>query len=186
ETADWLCSPDGAKAFTSKFGSNVELVIRPFPILVEFVPIHLNTNDLSALREIEHKNALLTGTIKSARWIKPIKWRSPLQWKAHLTLEILKPSDANQAIKNSLIVLEPCCSIHKLLPEPTWCMKCQSFKGLHFTKECKKLDDTCGTCTGNYRIKECEAISLDQCYCANCKEARHAAWDCECLIYLEK
>ena len=79
QTADWLCSPDGAKAFTSKFGPNVMLTTKPFPVLVEYVPIRFNTDDPSHLRDIERKNVLPTGTVKSARWIKPIKRRSPQQ-----------------------------------------------------------------------------------------------------------
>ncbi|KIM67414.1 hypothetical protein SCLCIDRAFT_58163, partial [Scleroderma citrinum Foug A] len=186
QTADWLRSPDRARAFISKFGSNVMLATKPFPILVEYVPICLNIDNSSALRDIECKNALPIGTIKSARWIKPIERRSPQQRRAHLALEIMKPSDANHAIKEGLVVLRPRCSACKLLPEPIRCMKCQSFEGSHFTRDCTKPDDTCSTCAGNHRTKECESTSLDQCRCTNCRKAGHAAWDQECPVYLEK
>ena len=65
-------------------------------------------------------------------------------------------------------------------------MKCQSFEGSHFARDCKRTDDTCGTCTGNHRTKDCESTSLDQHWCANCQEVGHAAWDRECPVYLEK
>jgi len=38
--------------------------------------------------------------------------------------------------------LGPRCPTCKLLPEPICCMKCQSFEGSHFTKDCTKLTDT--------------------------------------------
>ncbi|KIM54875.1 hypothetical protein SCLCIDRAFT_135910, partial [Scleroderma citrinum Foug A] len=98
ETADWLCSSAGAKAFIANFGPNMTLATKPSPVLVEYVPLHFNTDDPSALRDMESKNDLPTGAIKSARWIKPIKRRSLQQRRAHLTLEILKPGDANQTI----------------------------------------------------------------------------------------
>ena len=47
QTADWLCLPDGAKAFTSKFGPNVMLATKLFSVLIEYVPIHFNTDDPS-------------------------------------------------------------------------------------------------------------------------------------------
>ena len=186
QTADWLCSSDGAKAFISKFRPNITLATKPFPVLIEYVPIRFNTDDPSHLRDIECKNALSTGTVKSTRWIKPIERRSPQQQRAHLTLEILKPGDANQAIREGLVILGPCCPVCKLLPEPIRCMKCQSFEGSHFARDCKRDDDTCGTCAGNHRTKNCKSTSLDQHWCANCQEAGHAAWDQECPVYLEK
>ena len=186
QTADWLHSPDGAKAFTSKFRPNITLTTKPFPVLIEYVPICFNTDDPSHLRDIKHKNALPTGAVKSARWIKPIERRSPQQWRAHLTLEIAKPGDANQAIREGLVILGPRCPVRKLLPEPIHCMKCQSFEGSHFARDCKRTDDTCGTCAGNHRTKDCKSTSLDQHRCANCQEVGHVAWDRECLVYLEK
>jgi len=186
ETADWLRSPEGSKAFTAKFGSDITLTIKPFPTLVELVPIHLNTDDPPTLREIERKNSLPTGSIKSARWIKPIERRSPLQKRAHMAVEFLKPNSANLAIRNGLVILGPCCSVRKLLPEPIRCMKCQSFEGSHFARDCTSLKDTCGTCAGNHRTKDCEISSPEQRFCANCQEAGHAAWDRDCPVYLSK
>ncbi|KIM69865.1 hypothetical protein SCLCIDRAFT_101882 [Scleroderma citrinum Foug A] len=67
ETADWLRTANGTKVFISKFGSNVSLAVKPFPILVEFIPNQFNTDEPSALRDIECKSLLPTGSIKSAR-----------------------------------------------------------------------------------------------------------------------
>ncbi|KIM69864.1 hypothetical protein SCLCIDRAFT_101501, partial [Scleroderma citrinum Foug A] len=94
--------------------------------------------------------------------------------------------EANKAIKNGLVILGPCYPVWKLLPEPTRCMKCQSFEGSHFAKDCTKTIDTCGTCAKNYRTKDCEFTSLEQHFCTNCQEPGHAAWDRECPVYLTK
>jgi len=177
---------EGSKIFISKFGSDVSLAAKPFPILVEFVPIHFNTDELSALREVERKNSLPIGSIKSAHWIKPIERRNPKQCRAHMSMELFRPCDANRIIRDGLVVLGPCCPTRKLLPEPIRCMKCQSFEGSHFARDCTKLIDTCGTCAGNHRLKDCEVSSLDQCFCANCQEPGHAAWDRECPVYIAK
>jgi len=177
ETVEWLRSPEGSKIFISKFGSDVSLAAKPFPILVEFVPIHFNTDELSALREVERKKSLPIGSIKSARWIKPIKCRNPKQRRAHMSMELFRPCDVNRIIRDGLVVLGPRCPTRKLLPEPIRCMKCQSFEGSHFARDCTKLIDTCGTCAGNHRSKDCEVSSSDQRFCANCQEPGHAAWD---------
>ena len=186
ETAEWLRSPEGSKVFISKFGSDVSLAAKPFPILVEFVPIHFNTDEPSALREVEHKNSLPIGSIKSVCWIKPVERRNPKQRRAHLAMDLFRPCDANRAIRDGLVVLGPRCPARKLLPEPTRCMKCQSFEGSHFARDCTKLTDTCGTCAGNHRTKDCEVSSPEQRFCANCQEPGHAAWDRECPVYTAK
>ena len=186
ETAEWLRSPEGSKVFISKFGSDVSLAAKPFPVLVEFVPINFNTDEPSALREVERKNSLPIGSTKSARWIKPIERRNPKQRRAHMSMDLFRPCDANRIIREGLIVLGPRCPTRKLLPEPIRCMKCQSFEGSHFAKDCTKLTDTCGTCAGNHRTKDCEVSSSDQRFCANCQEPGHAAWDRECPVYITK
>jgi len=35
-------------------------------------------------------------------------------------------------------------------------------------------------------MKDCEVSSLDQCFCTNCKELGHTAWDRECPVYITK
>ena len=101
-------------------------------------------------------------------------------------MDLFRPCDANRIIREGLIILGPRCPTRKLLPEPIRCIKCQSFEGSHFTKDCMKLTDTCGTCAGNHRTKNCEVSSSDQCFCANCQELGHAAWDRECPVYITK
>ena len=59
ETADWLCSSAGAKAFMANFRPNVTLATKPFPVLVEYVPLRFNTDDPSA---VTHQTCLVQWT----------------------------------------------------------------------------------------------------------------------------
>ena len=90
---------------------------------------------------MERENDLLVNTICSIRWIKPLERRAPNQCTAHMIIDFFRLAEANLAIKNGLLTLGKRCSSRKLLPEPTRCMKCQSFGG-HYAKECKSLRDT--------------------------------------------
>ena len=184
ETVAWLRSPEGQCSFASKFGTEITLASRPFSVLIEYIPIALEVENPNAHRDIERRNNLPAGSIRSAHWIKPIERRSPNQRCAHAILDFFRPSRANHIIQNRPIILGKRCPTRKLLPEPTRCMKCQSFTGSHFTKECKSDHDTCGTCAGEHQTKDCMASLPEGLRCANCKEAGHAAWDRDCPIFI--
>lgn len=172
------------KAFTSNFGAEVSLSAKPFPVLVEFVPVQFNPDDPNALREVERRSSLPPGAIKSSRWIKPTERRSTGQRKAHITVDLTTPDDANLVIRSGLTIAGAQCPARKLLPEPIRCLKCQSFEGSHFARDCRSSIDVCSTCGGNHRSTDCE--DRDKRYCANCKKAGHASWDRECPIFQEK
>ena len=146
----WLRSPEGQHLFASKFGTEISLASRPFSILVEYVPITLELENPNVHRDIKRRNNLLTGSIRSACWIKPVERYSPNQHCAHTIFDFFRPGGANHIIQNRPIILGKRCLTCKLLPEPTRCMKCQSFTGSHFAKECKSDHDTCGTCAGEH------------------------------------
>ncbi|KIM59690.1 hypothetical protein SCLCIDRAFT_125620, partial [Scleroderma citrinum Foug A] len=150
DTVTWLRSPEGQHLFASKFGTEISLASRPFSILVEYVPIALELENPNAHRDIERRNNLLTGSICSAHWIKPVEQCSPNQCCTHTIFDFFRPGGANHIIQNRPIILGKRCPTRKLLPEPTRCMKCQSFTSSHFTKECKSDHDTCGTCAGEH------------------------------------
>ena len=184
ETATWLKSQEGMRAFTSNFGAEVSLSTKPFPVLVEFVPIQFNPDDPSALREVERRSSLPLGSIKSSRWIKPTERRSTGQRKAHITVDLFTPDNANLVIRSGLTIAGALCPARKLLPEPIRCLKCQSFEGSHFARDCRSPVDTCSTCGGNHRSTDC--TDRDKRYCANCKKTGHASWDRECPVFQEK
>ena len=102
EMVAWLRSPEGQRSFASKFGTEISLASRPFSVLVEYVPIALEVENPNVHRDIERRNNLPAGSIRSACWIKPIKRRSPNQRCAHAILDFFRPSGANCIIQNRL------------------------------------------------------------------------------------
>ncbi|KIM52385.1 hypothetical protein SCLCIDRAFT_46563, partial [Scleroderma citrinum Foug A] len=167
ETVTWLRSTKGQQAFAAKFGTKVSLASKPFPVITEYIPVRLAIDDTNTLREMERENDLLVNTIHSIRWIKPLERRAPNQCTAHMIINFFRPVEANLAIKNGLLMLGKRCSSQKLLLELTRCMKCQSFSG-HYAKECKSLQDMCGTCTREHRTKDCTVTTPDKRHCMNC------------------
>ncbi|KIM50606.1 hypothetical protein SCLCIDRAFT_43741, partial [Scleroderma citrinum Foug A] len=157
---------------------------RPFSVLVEYILIALEVDNPNAHRDIKRRNNLPAGSIHSAHWIKPIERWSLTQCCAHAIVNFFSPGGANRIIKNRPIILGKHCPTCKLLPEPTRCMKCQSFNGSHFAKECKSDHNTCSTCAGEHRTKNCTASVPEGLHCANCKEVGHAAWNRDCPIFI--
>ena len=185
EAAAWLRSPEGRVLFTANFGPDVSLETRPFSIIAEYVPVGTKTDDPQTLRTIESTNSLPAGAIRSMRWIKPIERRTPNQRHAHAIIDFFSPTDANAAIRHPFSIQSKKTPTRRLLPEPTRCLKCQSFENGHFAKNCRYSHDVCGTCAGNHRTSACSVSRQEDRYCANCKSRGHAAWDRKCPIFAE-
>ena len=183
ETAAWLRTPKGQLSFTANFGPDVSLATKPFPVLAEYVPIRTLIEDPKTLRDIEHNNNLPPDSVRSMRWIKPVERRIPNQRHAHAIIDFHCPTDANFAIKKGLRISGKKTTIRRLLSEPLRCMKCQSFEGAHFAKNCQSSRDVCGTCAGNHRTSSCSVSSPNDRYCANCKTEGHAAWERGCPTF---
>ena len=179
DTVAWLRSNEGKRVFASNFGTEVSLASKPFSTIIEYVPAHFAIDDPHTLGELERVNNLPSGAVRLVRWIKPIERRTPNQRTAHAIIDFFRPEDANTSIKGGLLMKGKRCNVRKLLPEPTRCMKCQSFNG-HYAKSCTSTRDTCGTCSGDHRTRDCTTTSPEQRRCANCKTSGHAAWSREC------
>ncbi|KIK37782.1 hypothetical protein CY34DRAFT_34822, partial [Suillus luteus UH-Slu-Lm8-n1] len=93
---------------------------------------------------------------------------------------------ANQAIKFGLSIAGKKVYGRKLLPEPTRCLKCQSFDGNHVAAECPQTHDTCGMCGEDHCTQNCETTEPESYSCANCKEKGQASWSRECPIFTQK
>ena len=184
DTVAWLRLDEGKCAFTSNFGMKVSLATKPFSTIVEYVPALFAINDTHMIRELEQVNDLPVSAVHLIRWIKPIERRTPNQRTTHAIVDFFRPEDANMAIKNGLLMKGKRCDIRKLLPEPTRCMKCQSFDG-HYEKSCISTQDMCRTCTGNHRTRDCMVTSQEHRRCANCKTTGHTAWSCECPHFVD-
>ena len=184
ETAAWIRTPEGQLSFTAHFGPDVSLATKPFPIIAEYVPVRTTIDEPETLRAIERNNELPSGSVRSIRWtLKPMERRSLGQRHAHAIIDFHRPTDANIAIKQGLRISGKNTPTQRLLPEPMCCMKCQSFEGGHFAKNCSSSQDVCGTCVEDHRTSACTISLQDDRYCANCKSRGHAAWERNCPTF---
>ena len=65
ETVTWLRSPEGQHLFASKFSAEVSLASRPFSVLIEYIQITLEVDNLNVHRDIERRNNLPAGSNQS-------------------------------------------------------------------------------------------------------------------------
>ncbi len=157
-----------------------------YRIILDFVPIEFEADNLAYLEQIEERNGLDLGTIVKAHWIKPKHRRSSTQQVALLQLDVTSPQVANFIIGQGLIINGKPVYGRKSIPEPKRCMKCQQFSPPHFAAACKSIHDTCATCGSLSHVSTaCNVTERAQFGCSNCKQAGHAAWDRACPAFLQ-
>ncbi|KAF8260752.1 hypothetical protein EI94DRAFT_1609832 [Lactarius quietus] len=182
EAANWLCIPENEHTFTRSFDPDATIRDCVHPIMVPRIPITFDPSNPEHLREVEEVNRLPNKTIKKARWIKLEYRHATGQSRAHAMFTITSVAAANAILKDGLYV----CSIHtfpsKLKHELKQCMKCHKWG--HFAVKCKAQEDTCGTCSGQHRMKECKVEGKQ--YCVSCRSDDHASWDCNCPEFIRK
>ena len=61
-------------------------------------------------------------------------------------------------------------------------MKCRKWG--HFTNACLAETNTCGTCGGDHRTKEC--TTKDKVHCVSCNSDLHPSWDRDCPKFLQR
>ncbi|KAG2133230.1 uncharacterized protein EDB93DRAFT_1254897 [Suillus bovinus] len=186
ESAEWFNTPANKSNFLEFYGTNVTIKDRSFHILMENVPISFVPNNPAALVDIEKKAGLPQHTITKARYIKPIEHRNPNQQTAHIAITFTTKVGANQAIRFSLSVDGKKVYGHKLLLEPTRCLRCHSFDGNHLATDCQQEKDTCGTCGEDHCTNTCSVTDPTLYYCINCKEHGHATWSRDCPTFVKK
>jgi uncharacterized protein YktB (UPF0637 family) len=124
ESADWLCEPEVAAAFTKKFDLDTSVRDCTHPIMVPRIPLTFDPGNPAHLREVEETNGLMTKTIKKARWIKP-EYRHALgQSCAHAIFTISSVTDANRAIKEGIYICNTRTFPKKLKFEPNVMTRC--------------------------------------------------------------
>ncbi|KAF8274190.1 hypothetical protein EI94DRAFT_1556467, partial [Lactarius quietus] len=62
------------------------------------------------------------------------------------------------------------------------CMKCRCWG--HFVRSCSATTDTCSTCRGEHRTKDC--VCKDKVHCVSCKYNMHASWDRGCSEFIRR
>jgi hypothetical protein len=173
---DWLKDQDAEFGFLSEFSRDASLSKRSYPILVPRIPLSFDPSNDAHLREVEEINDLPVGVIQKARWIKPEYRRAPGQRAAHAIFTLSEITVANRCIRDGLYVCGLRIRPSRLKHEPLQCMKCRKWG--HFANACSAEVDTCGTCGGEHRTKECN--TKDKIYCVSCKSNSHPSWDRDC------
>ena len=168
--------------FLKNLDPNATLKERTYPLVLPFMPLTFNPSNDDNLRQIEQENGWKTGTVLTARWIKPIEKRKSTQRVAHILITLTDPAPANMAIRDGITIDKLKIWPKKNRREPLRCAKCQ-FYG-HIARECISNGDTCANCGNNHRTSDC--TTKDKKYCKTCETEDHTSWDRECPTLLKK
>lgn len=186
ESTTWLSIPAHRARFATNFGSNATIKDRSYHVLVENVPTSYDPSSIRTNSNIETNGGLKPGTIAKAKWIKPIARRKLDQRTAHTIITLKTKESANQILRFGISIEGKKVFGRKLLPEPTHCLKCQSFNGTHIAAECPQDHDTCGTCGAHHRTATCKVDDPNYFQCANCDCQGHASWSRDCPSFISK
>ena len=182
KAADWLRVPENEAAFTRRFDPDTNIRDCVHPIMVPRVPLTFNPDNPTHLREVEEVNRMPINSIKKARWIKPKYRRTAGQSCAHAILSITSAAEANKILKDGIYICSARTFPKKLKFEPKQCMKCRKWG--HFAANCRAEADTCGTCGGQHRTKDCKIN--DKRFCVPCRSNTHTSWDRNCPEFIRK
>ena len=165
EVINWLQDWDAEFHFTTEIAPDAEIIKRLYSILVPRIPITFDPSNEAHLREVEECNNLPSGTIAKARWIKPEYRRVQGQKAAHAIFAFKDATNANKCIRDGIQVCSLRVRPNRLKHEPMQCMKCRRWG--HFAHSCTAEMDTCGTCRGKHKTKDC--MTRDRMFCVSCK-----------------
>jgi hypothetical protein len=182
ETADWLQTPANEVAFTRRFDLDTSIRDHVHPIMVPRIPLSFDPSNPTHLREVEETNRLPTKAIKKARWIKPDYRHAPGQSCAHAIFTINSTADANRLLKDGIYVCNARIFPKKLKYKPKQCMKCRKWG--HYAADCQAPTDTCRTCGGQHKTKDCTVANRR--HCVSCRSDTHTSWDRNCPEFLRK
>ncbi|KIK78277.1 hypothetical protein PAXRUDRAFT_164420 [Paxillus rubicundulus Ve08.2h10] len=103
-SAKWLRHEDNKKKFIDALGKPVSIKNCLFPVLIPFLPVSSPIETDNWLKSVELENHILTGSIRSARWVKPVLRRAPNQRVAHTILQMTTPQAANTIIRDGVYI----------------------------------------------------------------------------------
>ena len=184
EHAQWV--RENAVAYERGLGGGAKLRLRPFKVVVEFVPIIFNPHNEAIWREVETDIDLPVNSIMEARWIKPVARRYREQRFAHLLLTLNNPVAANTIIRSGLTLASKRVTVHKNLAEPMRCAKCHQYDAGHLARDCPLQRDICGTCGSSHRTSECKVQDPEDHRCTVCDKRGHATWSRDCPAFLDR
>lgn len=175
ESATWLSIPAHQARFTTNFRSNTTIKDRSYHVLIENVPTSYNPSSLRTNSNIKINGGLKLGIITKAKWIKPIARHKLDQRTAHMIITLETKEGTNQILQLRISIEGKKVFDRKLLPEPTRCLKCQSYDGTHIAAECTQDHDTCGTCGAHHRTATCKVDDPNYYQCTNCDCQGHTS-----------
>jgi hypothetical protein len=180
--ASWLRGPIGRTSLESQFDTTVSFRKRTYPIVIEYLPIQMQIENESFLRNVENGNNLPMNSLATIRWIKPPLHRKNDQRKAFALLQVIEVETANNILHDGLCIDNERFSIHKDKKEPIRCAKCQHYG--HIARNCTASYDTCATCSDNHRTTQCNAFRTQR--CANCNKGGHTSWSRSCPEFVHR
>ena len=184
EVTEWLKDREAEHGFLSAFSKDATISKRTYPILVPRIPLTFDPSCDMHLREVEEANDLPVGAVQKARWIKPVYRRAPGQRAAHAIFTLEDIAVANRCLRDGIYVCGMRIRPNRLKHEPLQCMKCRKWG--HFANACSAEKDTCGTCGGEHRTKDCATSTKDKVHCASCNSDTHPSWDRECPEFVRR
>ncbi|KAG1846154.1 hypothetical protein C8R48DRAFT_570946, partial [Suillus tomentosus] len=164
EAAEYLKTKNIKERFINVLDPNATLKERTYQVVIQFVPLTFDPDNMEHLRELEQENRWEQDTITSARWIKPPNKRTPTQRVTHLTIRLNDPKAANKSIRDGITLNKNRLQAKKNKQESFRCAKCQHYG--HFAKECISHKDACANCAGEHRTSECD--NRDHTCCIPC------------------
>ncbi|PIL31787.1 transcription factor [Ganoderma sinense ZZ0214-1] len=184
EHAQWL--RDNAASYEEVLGVNAKIRLRPFKVVVEFVPVAFDPHEETGWRQVEEEAGLPGHSITEARWIKPVIRRQRDQRVAHLLLTLNSPTAANTLISRGLTLAGKRVSVRKNLAEPVRCAKCHRYDAGHLARDCPQQNDICGTCGRAHRTSECNRQDTRDHKCSACNKPGHATWSHDCPEFVDR
>ncbi|EPT03340.1 hypothetical protein FOMPIDRAFT_1116267, partial [Fomitopsis schrenkii] len=144
EAARWLKIDANMRAFQRKFGLEVVVKARHYPVVLRNLPVSFDPSE-AVSRQIEQENGWAARDIATIQWIKPPKRRREGQQTAFALVKFNSTKAANTAIMHGLIFCGQRIHAWRQAKEARRCLKCQKLEPGHMAADCTDVE-TCGTC----------------------------------------
>jgi hypothetical protein len=178
EAVNWICdNVDKKQTFESTFGHNITVKIRTYPLLIFTVPIHLELDSDTLLRELEETNDAPEGSFIRMNWVKPPHKRHPQQTIGYARLLVNSRDLINRFSTRGILVAGKRLEAKRDTREAMKCTNCQKWR--HMKKDCQN-EQRCANCGENHSSDNC---FTDKVYCISCDSNDHASWSRNCPVF---
>lgn len=186
EGARWLSTHKNKLDFIDRFNPDIQILEPSFKTKAEFIPVTLEAENRSHLREIETTSDLPANSITKVVWMRHPTSRKPHQRVAHAFITFNSPEAANKAIRDGLSIEGKKVTASRTYPDPMRCFRYQHLHN-HLISNCPEKEDTCGTSgKHNHHTSQCTETCTENFYCVNCETHQHTSWDRNYPSYLKE